>query len=115
MPVAEDNAINTDEKGEATFTYPKNMPGDSRGVVTVAARMEDNKRFANVETRVPTYWGTILAVEKDPFPRAMWEPYAPLPLVLTISSIFGGVWFTYVIILLQLRKIKRDEELAIKS
>lgn len=112
MPVAEDNAISTDEKGEASFTYPKNIPGDSVGAVYVAIKMEDNKRFGNVESKAATLWGTTLAIEKDPFPRAMWEPYAPLPLVLTISSIFGGVWFTYVIILLQLRKIKKDEELT---
>jgi hypothetical protein len=115
MPVAEDNAISTDEKGEATFAYPKNIPGDSAGGVHVAVKMEDNKRFGNVETKSATLWGTRLAIEKDPFPRAMWEPYAPLPLVLTISSIFGGVWFTYVIILLQLRKIKRDEDIELKT
>jgi hypothetical protein len=115
MPATEDNAITTDEKGEASFAFPKNIPGDSAGVVFVSARMEDNQRFGNVESNAPTFWGTKLATERDPFPRALWEPYAPLPLVLTISSIFGGVWFTYVIILLQLRKIKKDEELAIKS
>ncbi len=111
MPAAEENAITTDEKGEASFTYPKNIPGDTGGHITVAARLEDNEKFGNVESRSPTSWGTVLVIEKDPFPRALWEPSAPLPLLLTILIIFGGVWCTYITILLQLRKIKKNEEL----
>lgn len=112
MPAAEENTISTDEKGEASFTFPKNIPGNSTGVVTIAARMEDNERFGNVENKAPTSWGTKLPTERDPFPRALWEPSAPLPLLLTILIIFGGVWCTYFIILLQLRKIKKNEELT---
>jgi len=112
MPAAEENTITTDEKGEASFAFPKNIPGDTAGVLTVAARMEDNERFGNVENKAATSWGTVLVIEKDPFPRALWEPSAPLPLVLIILIIFGGVWCTYFLILFQLRKIKKDEQLT---
>jgi hypothetical protein len=111
MPAAEENTITTDEKGEASFAFPKSIPGDTAGVITVAARMEDNERFGNLENKAATYWGTVLAMERDPFPRALWEPSAPLPLLLTILIIFGGVWCTYFLILFQLRKIKKDEKL----
>ncbi len=111
MPAAEENTITTDEKGEASFAFPKDIPGDTAGVIIVAARMEDNERFGNVENKAPASWGSKLPTERDPFPRALWEPSAPLPLLLTILIIFGGVWCTYVTILLQLRKIKRNEEL----
>jgi len=112
MPAAEENTITTDEKGEASFAFPKNIPGDTAGVLTVAARMEDNERFGNVENKAATSWGTVLVIERDPFPRALWEPSAPLPLVLIILIIFGGVWCTYFLILFQLRKIKKDEQLT---
>jgi hypothetical protein len=111
MPAAEENTITTDEKGEASFSFPKSIPGDTAGVITVAARMEDNERFGNLENKAATYWGTVLTMERDPFPRALWEPSAPLPLLLTILIIFGGVWCTYFLILFQLRKIKKDEKL----
>jgi hypothetical protein len=112
MPAAEENTITTDEKGEASFAFPKDVPGDTAGVITVAARMEDNERFGNVENKAATSWGTVLIMERDPFPRALWEPSAPLPLVLIILIIFGGVWCTYFLILFQLRKIKKDEKLT---
>jgi hypothetical protein len=109
MPAAEDNTISTDEKGEASFAFPKNIPGDTAGVITVAARMEDNEQFGNTENKATASWGTVLAVDKDPFPRALWEPYAPLPLVITISTLFGVVWFIYFFIFFQLRKIKKEQ------
>lgn len=115
MPASDDNTITTDEKGEASFAYPKNIPGDTAGVITVAARMEDNEQFGNVENKAATSWGTILAIEKNPFPRALWEPSAPLPLIITISTLFGGVWFIYFFIFLQMRKIKKEGQLTINK
>jgi hypothetical protein len=112
MPAAEENKIVTDEKGEASFAYPKDIPGDKAGVIIVVARMEDNEQFGNVENKASSSWGTILVTERDPFPRALWEPSAPLPLLLTILIIFGGVWCTYFLILNQLRKIKKDEKIT---
>src|SRR5665647_748307 len=115
MPASEDNTISTDENGEASFAFPKNIPGDTAGIITIAARMEDNEQFGNVEKKATESWGIALAVDKDPFPRALWESSAPLPLVITISTLFGGVWFTYFFIFFQLRKIKKEGQLTINN
>src|SRR5665647_2520573 len=112
MPALEDNTFSTDEKGEVSFAFPKNIPGDTAGVITILARMDDNEQFGNVENKATESWGTALAVEKDPFPRALWEPYAPLPLVITISTLFGMVWFIYFFIFYQLRKISKEKQLS---
>jgi hypothetical protein len=112
MPASEDNTISTDEKGQAAFAFPKNIPGDTAGIITLIARIEDNKQFGNVENKATEPWGTALVMDKDPFPRALWEPYAPMPLVITISTLFGGVWFVYFIIFYQLRKIKKEKQLS---
>jgi hypothetical protein len=111
MPAAEDNTISTDEKGEASFSFPKNIPGDTAGVITIAARMEDNEQFGNVENKASASWGTRLVVDKNPFPRALWEPSAPLPLIITISTLFGGVWFIYFFIFYQMRKISKEKQI----
>ncbi len=109
MPAAEDNAITTDDNGEASFAYPKSIPGDTLGNIRLVAKMEDNKQFGNVENNTPAPWGKVLVLENNPFPRALWEPYAPLPLVITISTLFGGVWFTYFFIFNQLRRIRKEK------
>ena len=108
MPAAEENTVSTDENGEAQFTFPKNIPGDTIGAMTIVVKVEDNEKYGNVEKFANTTWGTRLAIIKDPFPRALWSPYAPWPLVITLSTLFSIVWSIYVFIVLQLRKIKKD-------
>lgn len=96
MPAAEEYIISTDEKGQASFAFPQNIPGDTAGLITVMARMEDNQQFGNVENKVNASWGIALVKEKDPFPRALWEPYAPGPLIITVSTLFGGGYGAYI-------------------
>jgi len=115
MPAAEENNITTDEKGEASFAFPKNISGDTAGVITVAARVEDNEHFGNLENKATQSWGTVLPIIKDPFPRALFEPHAPLPLVITVSTLFGGIWVVFFFIFYQLRKIKKEEKLTAKN
>lgn len=107
MPAAEENSITTDENGEASFAFPKNIPGDTAGSITIAARMEDNEQFGNVENKDDASWGVALIKEKDPFPRALWEPSAPIALVITISTLFGGVWCVYFFVFYQMHKINK--------
>ena len=108
MPAAEDYTVTTDENGLASFKYSSSIPGDTAGVITVAARMEDNDQFGNVENSSATSWGTPLEIIKDPFPRAVWGVYAPWGIVITLSVLFGGVWSTYIFIVAQLVAIKKE-------
>lgn len=116
MPASEENTVSTDDKGEASFTFPKNIPGDTAGVVNITVRMEDNEQYGNVENNAGTSWGSPLAIIKDPFPRAIWAPNAPWGIVITLSTLFSGVWLTYCFILWQLRAIKKEgDELQLKN
>ena len=110
LPAGEEYAVSTDEKGEASFTYPKGVSGDTAGAFTIAARIEDNEQFGNVENQAATSWGSILEIIKDPFPRAIWAPAAPWALIITLVVLFGGVWSTYCFIVFQLVKIKKEKK-----
>ncbi|MEI6507154.1 MAG: hypothetical protein WCO54_01640 [Bacteroidota bacterium] len=109
MPVAEDNSMNTDEAGLASFNYPKEIPGGSTGNLSVIAKIEDNEFFGTVETAADVKWGSVIEAEKNPFPRALWEPYAPPSLVIVICVLFGGVWSIYMFIFYTLYKIKKEK------
>ncbi len=108
MPAAEENTITTNENGEASFEFPKNVPGDTAGTISVAVRLEDNEQFGNLENSATTSWGTTLAIIKDPFPRALWGAHAPWGIIITLSLLFGGVWTTYFYIFLLIRNIKKE-------
>jgi hypothetical protein len=42
-----------------------------------------------------------------PFPRALWSPHAPIPLLATLCCLLGGVWTTYMFVISQIIAIKK--------
>jgi hypothetical protein len=110
MPLGDEATATTDEHGIATFNFPEGINGDEKGKVVVAARIIDNDVYGNVETDATTSWGRRLVVDKNPFPRALWEPRAPISLIATFCVIFGGIWFTYGFVIYILVKIKNNSK-----
>ena len=115
MPAADEHSANTDDKGEASFSYPKGIPGDTVGKMTIVAMIEDNDTYGTVESKSPCTWGKIVPLDKDPFPRALWGSHAKWPMIILLSCLYGGVWFCYFFMFYQLRKIKKEEQLTINN
>ena len=107
MPATSDPSSTTDENGEATFTLFKDLKGDSLGQITLLAKVEDNEQLGNVESTTKAPWGARLMPEKEPFPRAMWEPKAPIPLILVLSILFFCIWSTYLYLFSLVYKISK--------
>ena len=112
MPAAEDHTVKTDEKGIAVFSFPKGIPGDTAGSMTVLAMIEDNDSYGTVESKSSTNWGVVVPLEKDPFPRAIWGAKAQWGMIITLTILYGGVWSSYIFMAFQLRKIKKEENLT---
>jgi len=108
MPAAEEYTVTTDEEGVATFQYPNDIPGDFEGNITVMARIDDNEDYGNIASQASEKWGVVLAPEKNPFPRALWAPDAPPAMIITLSLIFGGIWFTFGFVAYQLKRINKS-------
>ncbi len=109
MLAGEDHAITTDENGEGTFSLPRDVKGDTEGNITVVARIDDNDTYGTVESKLGAKFGIPLEVDKDPFPRALWEPRAPAPLVAILSVIFTCIWLTYFSMFYTMYKISQDK------
>ncbi len=108
MPAAEEHSVTTGENGEAVFSYPKGIPGDTAGNITVVAMIEDNETYGSVESKTPCTWGKIVPLDPNPFPRATWSAHAPWGMIITLGLLYGGVWFCYFFMFFQLRKIKKE-------
>lgn len=108
-PLGDEATATTDDNGMATFKFPDGIKGDEKGKVVVVARMIDNDVYGNVEAASAATWGERLIPEKNAFPRALWEPRAPVLLITAFSIIFGGIWFTYAFVIFQLVKIKKQQ------
>ena len=107
MPLSGEATVTTDENGMATFTFPKNINGDENGNVILKTSITDNELYGNIEAAAKAKWGTPLVVDKNPFPRALWEPNAPILLMVVFSIIFGGIWFTYSLVIYRIAKIEK--------
>jgi hypothetical protein len=107
LPVGE--SATTDEEGKVSFEFPKGIPGDESGMVTVVARFSDNDVVGNVETRQVSPWG--VPTKKDDFyaKRELWSARAnsPIPLVIVVNAILIGVWGVILFIFLEIFRINK--------
>jgi hypothetical protein len=112
MPVGEEFVVATDAAGKATYALPKNIPSsDTLGNLTIVAVIENNETFGTVESNASAKWGVPLQWEKDPFPRALWEPRAPPAMILFFAIVFGGIWLTYFFVIFQLIKVHSETKI----
>lgn len=101
-------ATKTNDKGIATFEFPKNLPGDINGKIDFELRLNDTVYGEVIKTKslkigVPTNVPGL--TEK----RTMWnvESKAPIWLLATYFSILAGVWLTIGYIVFSIFRIKK--------
>ena len=95
------------DDGVAMVKFPEGLPGGSVGKLHIIARVVGTPKYgvASGDATVPA--DIIVVPDPDPFPRAIWSPHAPIPLILTLTIALGGVWTTYIFVLLQLRALRK--------
>jgi hypothetical protein len=108
LPIG-DAAVATDDNGEALAEFPMDIPGDQSGNVTVIAKIEDNEQVGNLETTKVINWAVPTKTDHADPKRALWASAdnAPIPLVVTVTSIVALVWGTIFYIVFQLVAIKK--------
>jgi mono/diheme cytochrome c family protein len=100
-----DEARNTDNQGVALFNFPKNLPGDSTGLVSILAKPTDEAAFG--EAKADTSMAIGVPTYRPPLnePRAMWNVVQKTPIWLLLSYTFAvlAVWGFIIYVMLQLR------------
>jgi mono/diheme cytochrome c family protein len=97
----------TNDKGYASFDFPKEIPGDSLGMLVVVARLDETSGYGSAEKTDTLKAGNPVKWVSLTDQRAMWNvrSKAPVWLMLTYSLVLIGVGITLVYILFQIRKI----------
>jgi len=76
----------TDDKGTVIFNFPKDIPGDSSGLVTLVIRLNDEiGEFGEGETKVKLHLGTPTHPKSLIDTRAMWTVRSQAPYWLIIA------------------------------
>ena len=110
------------EDGSAAVEFPMRLPAGRAGKLKILAETKapgessGAKQEADVKASVESVAARaqLMAesaiarqMETDPFPRALWSPRAPAPLLITITAILVVVWGIYGFVAVQLVKIKQ--------
>ncbi len=96
----------TDEMGEAVFSFPTDLPGNADGTIDIRAFAEDTDDYGTLEYWLQTDWGVerILAAGKN---RELWSPAPPLWLFLAFMGILAFIWGHYLYVIYELFKFRK--------
>ena len=97
--------LETDKNGKAVVEFPIYMPGDTLGVLTIVAQVEEHDMYGTVISSGNINWGipVPLAIEKQ---RGLGDTDAPLWMVYTLIILLSAVWFHYLYVIFLMVKIK---------
>ena len=87
--------------------FPGDLPGGTEGKIQLLAEIKSPPELAGTVTQIFDGASKVLP-NKDPFPRALWAPHAPLALLITIGSMLSIVWSVYLFVVIQLIKIRKE-------
>ena len=85
--------------------FPVNMPGDTLGVLTIVAKIEDSDTYGNVTAQGDINWAQVVPLAKLPH-RGLGDTDAPLWMVYTLIILLSAVWFHYLYVIYLIVKIK---------
>jgi hypothetical protein len=98
----------TDENGIVQIEFPTDMPGDTAGVLTIVAKIEDNKILGNIESQANINWAIPIQPIREK-QRGLGDTDAPLWMVYTLITLLSAVWFHYLYVIFLIIKIKLSE------
>lgn len=111
LSAGDEATYTTDSTGTVTIEVTKDsLPGDTKGNLILAAKVEDNDEVGNLLTEKKVSWGVPSVYNDDFFNRrTLWSTRFKTPywLLLMAYSIVLSVWGTLVYLIFQLFKIKK--------
>ena len=98
-----------DKEGTATIEFPRDLPGDSAGLITVIVKIEDSDLYGNVEKINTVNWGVPTIFDDQTTARSLWSAgaNAPVPLLILVNSLIASVWGIIFFILFRIYQIKK--------
>lgn len=91
-----------DSAGYANFDFPADLPGDSIGILTILARIEEHSDFGNIEKSELKKWGIPTTKELLMEQRALWTEVAPIWMIVTLTIMLLGVWAHYLYVVIHM-------------
>src|SRR5674476_473551 len=120
LSAGDEATYTTDSTVSVTVELKKDsMPGDLKGNIVLAVKVDDNDELGNLREEKSVPWGIATKVNNTFFEeRTLWTTRFRTPywLLLTVYSITIGIWGTLIYLVFRLIKIgKLGKQFAIES
>jgi len=111
LPAGDEATLTTDSSGSVTAEFKKvGIPGDEKGNLVLAAKVDDNEELGNLLCELPVVWGKPSPINNNFFnQRTLWTTRFKTPywLLFLAYSIVISVWGTLIYLIRQIIKIKK--------
>jgi hypothetical protein len=111
LSAGDDPTYTTDSSGSVTVEFKKDsLPGDEKGNIVLAAKVEENDIYGNLSLEKTVPWGVAFKPDNNFFnQRTLWTTRnrTPVWLLFMAYSILLGVWGTILYLAWQMIKIKK--------
>jgi len=111
LSAGDDPTYTTDSSGSVTVEFKKDsLPGDEKGNILLAAKVEENDMYGNLLLEKTVPWGVAFKPDNNFFnQRTLWSTRNRTPpwLLIMAYSIVIGVWGTIIYLVGRLLKIKK--------
>lgn len=100
----------TDENGMVEVEFPKDLPGDHEGNVTILVKIKESDLYNDLTIEETKKWGTPTEkLDQLEEKRSLWAAAAnaPIVLVISISAMIVSIWFINCYIIYSLFKISK--------
>ena len=105
-----------EEEGTGYYEFSPELIGDSTGVITIIARIEEHYDYGNLEASGVVNWALPKHSERFEGPRReLWTPIAPKWMIVTLIIMLAGVWGHYFYAIYELIMIRRAGKKADRS
>lgn len=94
--------------GVCTIEFPVTLPGDSKGNLTIIAKIEESDDYGFVEGSAAMDWGMVRETLVQEERRGLGDTDAPLWMTYTLIVLLSAVWIHYLYVFAVIYLIKKD-------
>ena len=93
LSAGDEATYTTDSTGEVTAEFKKDsLPGDEKGNIVLAAVVEDNDQYGNLQVEKTVSWGVPFNPDNSFFnQRALWSTRSRTPILAIVYGLFDGI------------------------
>jgi len=99
----------TDADGMVEVDFPNGLSGDQEANLDIMAKIEETDEYGNLEAKMTKPWGKPVSYAITELPHALWSDHPPVWMIVTFFVLMGAVWIHYLIIIINLFRIKTEK------